>query len=79
MKLISNCLFRQSGGAFLNSNQNQDNRNKILEQDKLYQFSQKAEKVGNAMKSTGDDIAGCGCLITLFVTIPVILLLIFVL
>lgn len=61
------------------NNQNQDNRNKILEQDKLYRFSQKAEKVGNAMKSTGDDIAGCGCLITLFVTIPVILLLIFIL
>lgn len=48
----------------------------MLEQNKWYQASQKAEKIGNTMQSAGDSMAGCGCLITLLVTIPVIIIII---
>ncbi|MBB1069225.1 hypothetical protein H5S40_03530 [Limosilactobacillus sp. RRLNB_1_1] len=51
----------------------------MLEQNKWYQASQKAEKFGNTMESAGNSIAGCGCLLILLVTIPVILLLFFIL
>ena len=48
----------------------------MLEQNKWYQASQKAEKIGNTMQSAGDSMPGCGCLITLLVTIPVIIIII---
>lgn len=56
---------------YINDTTNQQ----VLGNNKWQQISQKTEKIGNSMQSAGNNMAGCGCLIILLVTIPVIILL----
>ncbi|SET85875.1 hypothetical protein SAMN05216389_1444 [Oceanobacillus limi] len=37
----------------------------------------KLEEVGESMEKIGSSMMGCGCLLTIFVTIPIILIIIF--
>ncbi|MBU9721710.1 MULTISPECIES: hypothetical protein [Bacillaceae] len=39
--------------------------------------AEKLDKVGRGMQQTGVKMMGCGCLLTLLITIPIILILLF--
>lgn len=36
-------------------------------------MSNKLEEVGDAMQNVGNNMMGCGCLLTIFITIPIII------
>ncbi|GKV67617.1 hypothetical protein NCCP2716_01150 [Sporosarcina sp. NCCP-2716] len=45
--------------------------------DKWIARSKKMEETGKGMQQVGGKMAGCGCLMTIFITIPIILIIIF--
>lgn len=47
--------------------------------DKQETSQEKAERVGKNIKQFGNGMVGCGCLLTIFITIPIILIVIFML
>lgn len=51
--------------------QYQDN----LNNSKIYQAGVKMEKTGESMKEIGNGLSSCGCFLTIFVTIPILIIL----
>lgn len=51
----------------------------MTEKNKWERAGESMSNAGNSIMKTGGATAGCGCLLTIFVTIPIILLIIFIL
>lgn len=47
--------------------------------DKWVRRGEKVTAAGNGMQKAGGAMMGCGCLMTLFITIPIIIIVIFLL
>ncbi|WP_277679559.1 hypothetical protein [Gracilibacillus dipsosauri] len=41
--------------------------------NKLEQFSEKAAETGDTLNKVGNSMMGCGCLLTIFITIPILI------
>lgn len=47
------------------------------DRNKWQELGKKLEDMGEGMQNAGSSMMGCGCLLTLFITIPIILFLFF--
>ncbi len=52
---------------------------KAIKANKWQDVGEKMQDVGNSMQKTGNAMAGCGCLMTIFVTIPILIFIFFIL
>lgn len=51
---------------------------KAIKANKWAETGEKMQAIGSSMQKTGNAMSGCGCLMTIFITIPIIILLMFI-